>query len=112
MGTNLLTNNDLESLLLDLEGKPATFVRLESKTIARATVKSRVTLEPFASVFGTDTVWKLDSRTVLLNASYEKVVNRRREAAGLEADFKSEGTYGAMIGKCLIEKKDGAKNVR
>ena len=109
---NLLTNNDLETLLLDLQGKPATFVRLESKTKARATVKSRTTLEPFYSVFGTDTVWKVDSRTVLLNASYEKVVNRRREKEGLEGDFESKGTYGNMIGKCLIEKDDGAKNVR
>jgi hypothetical protein len=109
---NLLTNNQLEILLKELEGKPATFVRLESKTVARANVKSRKTLEPFASIFGTDTVWKIDSRSMLLNVDYERVVNRRRVESGLAADFKSEGTYGKMEGKCILHSDKGDKQVR
>ena len=108
----LLTNSALETLLHGMEGKPAQFVRLETKTKARAIKSSRITSEPFYDVFKTDTVWKVDSRTVLLNAKYENVVNSRRAKEGVSADFKSQGTYGEMDGKCLIRKDDGAVNVR
>lgn len=103
---------DLVTLLQGLKGSRARFVRLESKTLARATKKSRATLEPFSTVFGCAEIYKIDSRNLLINAAYERVVNRRREASGLDADFQSEGTYGAMDGLCLLTREDGSKQMR
>lgn len=108
-----VNHESLQFLLKALDGQRARFARLESRTQGRATVKSRITQESFASVFGTDSVWKLDDRTVLLNCTYEQVVNRRRVQEGKDADFKSEGTYGNLIGKCLLRlDKDGSMQVR
>lgn len=108
----VLTNSGLESLLLDLDSKAGQFIRLDSKTLVKGTVKSRTTLEPFASVFGTAKVWKINSRQVQIGLDYQKVVNTRREREGKEADFKSEGTYGEMETKCLLRREDGSFQMR
>jgi len=110
--SSILTYKDLENLLIGLEGQSAKFVRMHTRTIPAHTVKSRKTLKSFAETFGCDEVYKLDERVVLINASYERVVNRRRTEAGLAADFKSEGTYGELIGKCILKAKNGSTQVR
>lgn len=108
-----VSHDALQFILKSLDGQRARFARVESRTIGRATVKSRTTLEPFADVFGTDSVWKLDDRTVLINCDYSKVVNRRRVAEGKEADFVAAKSYGNLIGKCLYRlDKDGSMQVR
>lgn len=108
----ILTNAGLETLLLDPNLRKGQFIRLDSKTLARATVKSRLTSEPFAAIFGTSKVWKINSRQVQIGVDYAKVVNARREREGKEADFKSEGTYGEMEGLALLRMKDGGFQVR
>lgn len=113
--TKILTKNQLADFLLSLEGKRAYFVGLTTQTIGRATKKSRTTLESFESVFGCREVFKLNETVALINASYEKIVRARREAEGVEDKenpFKSKGTYGELLGKCLIRKPDGVMNVR
>lgn len=108
----ILTNSQLETLLLDPTLRKGQFIRLDSKTKARALVKSRVTSEPFAAVFGTSTVWKINSRNVQIRIDYENAVNGRREREGKEADFQSQGTYGDLENGTIVRKADGSYNVR
>lgn len=108
----ILTNAALETLLLDPSLRKGQFIRLDSKTEARATVKSRTTLEPFASVFGTSKVWKINSRSVQIGVNYEDAVNRRLRKEGEEANFKSEGTYGEVENNTIVRKADGSWNMR
>lgn len=108
----ILTNAALETLMLDPTIRRGQFIRLDSKTLAKATVKSRMTSEPFAAVFGTSKVWKINSRNVQLRVNYEKSVNGRREKEGLDANFKSQGTYGEVENDTLVRKSDGSFNVR
>lgn len=110
--SKIISYKDLEEILKGLEGKAAKFVRLHTRTIPAHTVKSRATGLSFAATFGCDEVYKLDERNVLINASYERVVNRRRKEEGLATDFKSEGTYGTLIGKCLLLTNSGSMQVR
>lgn len=108
-----VNHESLQFILGRLDGQRARFARVESRTIGRANVKSRTTLESFSSVFGTDSVWKLDDRVVLINCDYSKVVNRRRVAEGKEADFEAAKSYGNLIGKCLYRlDKDNSVQVR
>ena len=108
----ILTNAALETLMLDPSIRKGQFIRLDSKTLARGLVKSRTTLESFASVFGTSKVWKINSRNVQLRVDYQNAVNGRREREGKEGDFKSQGTYGLVENDTLVRKADGSFNVR
>jgi hypothetical protein len=108
----ILTNAALETLMLDPTIRKGQFIRLDSKTEARATVKSRTTSEPFAAVFDTSKVWKINSRTVQLRVDYQNAVNGRREKEGLEKNFQSKGTYGEVENDTLVRKPDGSFNVR
>lgn len=108
----VLTNAALETLLLDPTIRRGQFIRLDSKTLVRGTVKSRTTSEPFASVFGTSKVWKINSRNVQLRVDYQNAVNGRREREGKEKNFQSQGTYGEVENDTLVRKADGSFNVR
>jgi hypothetical protein len=108
----ILTNAALETLMLDPTLRKGQFIRLDSKTAARGTVKSRITGEAFASVFGSAKVWKINSRNVQIRIDYENAVNGRREREGMEGDFKSEGTYGDVQNGTLVRKADGTFNLR
>ena len=108
----VLTNAALETLMLDPSIRRGQFIRLDSKTAARALVKSRTTGESFASIFGTSKVWKINSRNVQLRVDYQNAVNGRREREGLEKNFQSEGTYGEVQNDTLVRKADGSFNVR
>lgn len=108
----VLTNAALETLMLDPSIRRGQFIRLDSKTAARALVKSRTTGESFASIFGTSKVWKINSRNVQLRVDYQNAVNGRREREGKEKDFQSEGTYGEVQNDTLVRKADGSFNVR
>lgn len=108
----ILTNAALETLMLDPTIRKGQFIRLDSKTVAKTTVKSRKTLEPFALVFGTSKVYKINSRNVQLRCNYEDSVNGRREKEGKAGDFQSQGTYGQVENDTLVRKADGSFNVR
>lgn len=108
----ILTNAALETLMLDPTIRKGQFIRLDSKTAARALVKSRKTSEPFAAIFGTSKVWKINSRNVQLRVNYTNAVNGRREKEGLEDNFQSKGTYGEVENDTLVRKPDGSFNVR
>jgi len=108
----MLSYKDLENLLIGLEGQSAKMVRMHTRTLPHLKKTSRKDSRTFPETFGCDSVIKLDMRVVLINASYERVVNRRRKEAGLSTDFKSEGTYGKMIGKCILQANNGSTQVR
>jgi hypothetical protein len=109
----ILTTPDFEALLVKMDKENAgQKIRMETRTKARAIQKSRDTLEPFASIFGTSTVWKITSSNYRVGCDYEKVVNAHRDREGKEKDFKSEGTYGIMETRTLLRKDDGSFQMR
>lgn len=108
----ILTHRELETLLLDPNLRKGQFIRLDSKTQARALVKSRTTGGSFATVFNSGKVWKINSRNVQLRVDYENAVNSRRDREGKESDFKSKGTYGEVENNTIVRKEDGSYNVR
>lgn len=113
--TVLTPRLEIITLLESLTGKRAYFTRIVSQTKGRANKKSRVTDESFQSIFGCNEVWKLDDRTLIINADYASMVNRRRKEEGThdaENPFKSKGTYGEMVNRCLLRKLDGEMQVR
>lgn len=110
--STILTYANLESILLNPDIRKGQFIRLDSKTEARATKKSRVTSESFESLFGTSKIFKINSRTVQIGVSYESAVNGRREKEGMESNFVSAGTYGDVENNTIVRKSDGSWNMR
>lgn len=109
----ILTRPELEALLIRMDKENAgQNIRMESKTVGRATKNSRTTGESFESVFQCAKVWKIASQTFQVGCDYEKVVNAHRAKEGLEKDFKSEGTYGEMETRTLLRKDDGSFQMR
>lgn len=110
MTDGTMTTKGLRDKLLELTGKRAYFVTIQTKTDARAKVKSRVTLEPIQQVYGTTTIYKVAKRRVLINASYEKMVLKRRAGEGIVDDSWKAGElkWGHPVGqsKCLYQKDD------
>lgn len=104
--STILTYGELEKIMLSPELPKGQFIRLDSRTEAKATVKSRKTLESFEKVFGCQKVYKINSRQVQLKVDYENAVNGRREKEGLEGDFKSQGTYGTVENNTIVRKNE------
>lgn len=70
-----------------------TSVKMNKKDVETKTIPN-----PFTEVF------KESKVVVLLNASYEKMVNEQRDSEGKETDFVAAGMkYGNMVGAALLE---------
>lgn len=110
MRLDTMTTTELRDMLLGLTGKRAYFVTISTKTDARARQTSRVTEETIQQVYGTSKIYKVSRRRVLINASYERMVLKRRAAEGIVDDSwkASELKWGHQVGssKCLYQKDD------
>lgn len=110
MTDGTMTTIELRDALLGLTGKRAYFVTIQTKTDARARQTSRVTGETIQQLYGTKTIYKVAKRRVLINASYERMVMKRRAAEGVINDSwkASELKWGHQVdhSKCLYQKGD------